>query len=336
MTETKGDDINVLISREGLERHNESRLLEAELLHRLHQIEHFDRFKYDLTRDGEDHAAAAKRLSAERERLRERLRALGGPAGVPKPDPGRAALSFSRQELVAPRLGHAGEGPFAFGSEGCVPLPRPTDGISVVPDRSVTHGEIVTTALGPLGSVTFNGQGPSFEHPALGVDRSSGTERVWLHNWLNVVLFPCVSTASYLTYTFTADVDAELFSEADGMIMAFASLGEAPSASPSSHIDVNIPAGWLLIADLAEPRDFYNGFYGGMFGSLKVERTFEVPAGRTPAVAIVVGFVARLTSGELRLNFERDSGFGFGTGPFAPDAGRVCYRYTPIPIADPG
>ena len=113
------------------------------------------------------------------------------------------------------------------------------------------------------------------------------------------------------------------------MIMSFASVGEAPSASPTSHIDVNIPAGWLLIADLADPSDFYNGSYGFKSGSLSVERTFEVGAGRTPAVAIVVGFVVRLTAGELRLNFERDSGIGF-------DGGQVCFRYTPIPILAPG
>jgi hypothetical protein len=331
MPQTKATTIHDLISPKSIEQDNTRRLLEAELLHRSHQLRHFDRLKYDLTQSGEDHGAAFKRLGTARDQLQDRIRALGE-GGVLTANPARA-LALAQRELVVPRLGLPGEGPFVFGSEGCVALGQPREGVSVVPDRSKTHGEIVTTALGQFGNVNFIGQGPSADKPALGVDSGSG-EFVWLHNWLNVVLFPCTSTASFLTYTFTANLDADLRSDAAGMIMAFVSVGEAPSASPTSQIDVNIPAGWILIADLAEPSDFYNGRYGFKQGSLTVSRTFEVGAGRTPGLAIVVGYVARLTAGELRLNFERDSGFGFGLS--AADAGRVCYRYTPIPILDPG
>jgi hypothetical protein len=330
MKETAARDINELISSKGLEQDSQKRLLEAELLHRSHQIRNFDRFKYALTREGEDHAATFKRLSTARDQLLERLRRLPGTSktGV------RETLASSLSTLVAPRFGQAGEGPFVFGTEGCVALPRATDGISIAPSSSVAHGVIRTTEFGPLGSLSFDGEGPSLEHPALGVDADFGNEHVWLHNWRYVVLFPCVTAASTLTYKFTVNVNAELFSEASGLIMSFVSVGEEPAASPTSNIVVNIGAGWPLIADVEEPVHYsYNGHYGSIPGSVTVQRTFSVGAERTPAVAIVVGFVARLTSGELRLNFERDSGIGFGTG--IGDAGQVCYRYTPSESALP-
>jgi hypothetical protein len=326
MKETAARDINELISSKGLEQDSQKRLLEAELLHRSHQIRNFDRFQYALARKGEDHAATFQRLSTARDELLERLRKL---PGAPRADV-RESLASSLGPLVAPRFGHAGEGPFVFGTQGCVALPRASEGISIAPSSSVAHGVIKTTEFGPLGSLTFDAEDPSHEHPGIGVDADSGDERVWLHSWRYVVLFPCVTAASTLTYKFTVNIDADLISEAAGTIMCFVSLGEDPAASPTSNITVNIDAGWPLVADLETPRDFYNGSYGSMAGSLSVQRTFAVGAERTPAVAIVVGFVARLTSGELRLNFERDSGIGFGSG--SGDAGQVCYRYTPIPV----
>jgi hypothetical protein len=318
MKKTKTKDINGLISSKSVTLDSKKRLLEAEMFQRSHEIRNFDRLKYSLTKEGEDDAAAFKRLSAAREQLLKRIRLLGDSSSRTVAAPVGAHL-----ELTAPRFGHAGEGIFVFGTEGCVALPRASDGISVVPSVSAGHGRIQTTELGPFGNVQFGSDGTEFGY--LEVDGTSLTERVWLHNWLWVVLFPCTSSASYLTYTFTVNVEAQLFSEATGSIMSFVSVGERPSVSPNSGITVNIPAGWPLIAGLDEPSDFYNGSYGFKHGSLEVQRTFAIGAGRTPALAIVVGFVARLTDGRLRLQFEGDSGIGF-------NGGQVCYRYTPIPI----
>src|SRR5262249_20746577 len=141
MKETAARDINELISGKGLEQDSQKRLLEADLLHRSHQIRNFDRFKYALARKGEDHAATFKRLSTARDQLLERLSKLPGPprAGV------RETLASSLGTLVAPRFGHAGEGPFVFGTEGCVALPRASEGISIAPSSSVAHGVIKTT-----------------------------------------------------------------------------------------------------------------------------------------------------------------------------------------------
>jgi len=329
MKKTKPRDINELISSKSLKQDSNVRLLEAEMLHRLYQIRNFDRLKYALTKDGEDHAAAFKRLLAARDQLIERLAILRDPpASLPKTDSERATLTYSHSELVAPRFGHAGEGDFVFGSEGCVAGPRASEGISVVPSSSETHGKIVTTDLTPLGGIGFRSEDKSGQVIGLGFsDIGSGAERVWLQNWRYVVLFPCVSTASFLTYKFNISVFAQIFrSAAEGLIMSFASIGEEASASPTSNIEVDTPVGWPLIADLEEPGPFYSGHYGVIEGSLGVERTLAVGAGRTPAVALVVGFVVRLTTGSLSLTFMRDSGIGIG---------QVCYRYTPIPVLAP-
>ncbi|HKS26756.1 MAG TPA: hypothetical protein VJS44_03005 [Pyrinomonadaceae bacterium] len=321
MKESEAGDINGLISSESLERDNEKRLVEAELLQRSHQLRNFERFKYNLITSGEDYAAAHKRLSAEREKLAESLRALNDAVII---DTGGTFVD-SHHELVAPRLGFPGEGPFVFGTEGCVALPRASDGVSVVPDRSKTFGEIRTTELGPLGSITFRSEDPTGQEIGLGVTSGFEVEQVWLRNWRCVVLFPCTTAESYLNYKFTVNVRANLFSEAGGIIMSFTSIGEEPNASPTSNIVVNTDAGWPLIADLDEASESYNGHYGFKEGSVTVNRTFKVAAGRTPAVAIVVGFVVRLTAGRLRLTFADDSHIGFTNG-------RVCYRYTPVPI----
>jgi hypothetical protein len=329
MKKTKARDINELISSKSVKHDTKVRLLEAEMLHRSHEIQSFDRLRYALTKDGEDHTAAFRRLSTARDQLIERLRILrGSPASVSGNDDARVSLDFPRAELVAPRLGHAGEGAFVFGAEGCVAVPRASEGISVVPSPSLTHGKIVTTLRGPLGNISFTAESPPGESIGLGLrELGTGVEHVWLHNWRYLVLFPCVSTASFLTYKFRVGVMAQLFSgAAQGLIMSFVSVGEAPSASPTSSIEVDTPVGWPLIADLEEHRSTYNGHYGYILDSLNVERTFAVGAGRTPAVAIIVGFVVRLTDGGINLRFMQESGIGIG---------QVCYRYTPIPVLAP-
>jgi hypothetical protein len=315
MKENKTRDINELISDESLKSDSEKRLLEAEVLHRSNQLQNFERFKYELTGKNEDHESAFKRLSAERLQFVEKLRAYPAPAEL-------ATTLASRMELAPARFGHAGEGLFVFGTEGCVAAPRASEGINIAPTNSSRpHGRIKTEELGFLGNISFGSDGTDFG--ALDTTDDSTAEHIWLHNWRYMVLFPCISTASYLTYKFEVNVQAQLFSEADGMIMSFVSIGEAPSASPTTDIPVNIDGGWPLIANLSDPGPAYNGHYGFLNGSVKVERTFSVGAGRTPAIAIVVGFVARLTSGRLRLQFANFSSIGIG---------QVCYRYTPIPV----
>lgn len=330
MKETEAGDINGLISSESLERVNEERLLQAELLHRSHQIRHFDRVKYDLARDGEDHTAAFERLSTAREellgRLRKRRESSDYEAGAG--DEEEASLP-PRLDLVAPRLGHAGEGRFVFGTEGCVAVPRASNGVSVTPGAGGTFGEILTTARSSQGKIFFDsevGKGPGV-----------GSEHVWLRNWRYVVLFPCTTTRSFFTYKFQVHIQANLFSEATGFLMSFVSIGEEPEASPTSNIEVDTDAGWPLVADLSEPRDFYNGHYGFMRGEVTVERTFTVNADRTPAVAIVVGVVVRLTTGSVRLSFPSlgDSTLWIDNGEDSEQIGQVCYRYVPILVADP-
>ena len=330
MEESEARDINDLISIKSLEHHKRRCLLEAELLRLSNQMRHFDRVKYDVTRDGEEHASAFKRLSAAREQLMERLRPLRKPLdGVSAAGLTDATRMVSHQGLVQPRFGRAGEGTFLFGTEGCVAVPRASEGVSVVPGTAGTHGRIVTTGLFPGGGISFNSADPTGEVIGLGLSElGTDVEHVWLQNWRYVVLFPCATSQSTLTYKFEVDIDARLFSESAGTIMSFVSIGEEPSVSPNSNIEVDTPAGWLLVADLDEPSEYYSGYYGRVYGSASVERSFTVGAERTPAVAIVVGFIVRLTSGQLRLSFAGDSGIGVRWG-------RVCYRYTPIPILSP-
>jgi hypothetical protein len=331
MTEYPAESISNLVSQDSLELDSQKRLLEAELYHRTHQIRHFNQLdQANLTAGSKSRAAIYKRLIAARAKTADNLRNVKSPSpehssGIPN-----ILLDFTPSELVAPRLSTIGETGFLFGTEGVVALPRAMDGTSIAPTNPSAHGKIITSQLGPRCEVFFRADGPTDNEFPLGVFPPTETEQIWLHNWKYVVPFPCVPTASYFTYQFTVNIVAQLFTGGPpkGMLMSFVSIGEVPSATPTGSIEVNKDAGWPLIMDFEEPIPYYNGHYGQIPVSLQVERTFAVGANQTPAVAIVVGFVIRLTTGGLRLSFFGDSAIGF------VDCA-VRYRYTPIPVLAP-
>ena len=69
-----------------------------------------------------------------------------------------------------------------------------------------------------------------------------------------------------------------------------------------------------------------------MLGALPVERAFAVGGGKTPAVAIVVGAVGSIASGECAFQF----GSYCHIFPSSNGIIRVLdYRYDPVEIADP-
>ena len=112
-----------------------------------------------------------------------------------------------------------------FGTEGRVVLPRPSNGINVVPSSLQTFGEILTTGSGPLGSISFgsSGRDPSGEFIGLGKKVISETEFIWLRR-AQPRLPRAPPRRLFLTYKFEVNVRVNVFRDAgQGLIMCFAS-----------------------------------------------------------------------------------------------------------------
>ena len=89
------------------------------------------------------------------------------------------------------------------------------------------------------------------------------------------------------------------------------------------------------MADLTQPAFPYNGHYGHLDGQVvTVQRSFVVPAGHVPGVAVVVGVVGALAmmSGFNFTFFESGSDIGIGS---QNAFGRVAYSYEPQIVALP-
>jgi hypothetical protein len=130
------------------------------------------------------------------------------------------------------------------------------------------------------------------------------------------------------------EVEARVFAEvSDSTVMSFVSVAEASNFASGDELDVTHDVGWPLVHDLEEPAPFYNGRYGILFGELPVHRGFNVGGGRTPAVAIAVGVVGSIVSGECRFQFGAYSRLF----PRSNDGitGLLRYRYDPLEVIQP-
>jgi len=76
---------------------------------------------------------------------------------------------------------------------------------------------------------------------------------------------------------------------------------------------VNEDAGWPVVADLTQPvvsesgAIDYNGFFGVLSGETIVQGKFSVLAGNTPAIGVVVGAIALISSGSCLFRFHGGS-----------------------------
>ena len=117
--------------------------------------------------------------------------------------------------------------------------------------------------------------------------------------------------------------------------MSFVSVGETANLTTGSDIVTNIDGGWPLNADLTQPAPEYNGNYGAISGQVTVQRSFMVPGGQVPGVAVVVGAIGALAMGtEVRFFFP---GLGNSQITIGVDRayGRVAYSYEPRLVVGP-
>lgn len=323
------------ISVKGLK---ELKLLEAELLARDAQLRNFTPLRDRLVASGKDANAAYRTIQSRRNDLATQVAKLT-PAPVCLPTtatgplrPGTSLLSLA----IAPSRLITGLGPW-FGSSGSVQIGRAQEGINVIPHGKIaTSGAISTTGRFPDGAITFGGfPNVSFESDTQAFDPNDAY--VWLHNWNYLFFFPPPTQLSTLTYTFEVEAFAEPFRNAGSVtLMSFASIGET-----ANFVGVDIPVttgvGFPLNVDLTQPfsqnGSLWNGLFGTVQGKSIVQRSFDVGAGHTPAVALAVG-VATVQDefSAVNLSFPSSSFISFispsSTRNQAP--GVVDFHYQPI------
>jgi hypothetical protein len=317
----------------------ERKLLEAELLTLDKQIRNFGQLRDRFSAVGGDANAYYRKVQARRLQILKELKGNephSRPVGIAVPripisrrEPSWLAPSTAPHTIVRP--------PWIFGgTSGYVQMAPASEGINVVPPQGQypISGQLETVPGYYPGNVGFTG--------GLSVGPDVGTADVdptinyfWLHNWTYLIPFPAPAVTSLFTYRFYVyAIDDIFFDGVDAMAMSFVSVGETATLSTGNNVVANIDAGWPLMQDLLQPAPLYNGHYGQIDGAVTVQRSFMVPDGHVPGVAIVVGAVGAL-SASARVSF----GFGGQPSGIAIGSdygfGHVAYSYEPEIVAHP-
>jgi hypothetical protein len=316
----------------------ERKLLEAELLSLDMQVRNFGRLRDRLSGAGKDADASYRTIQARRDQIAKKVRPEAGPPTVRDP-----RLPFDRLEEpllalpIAPAKFISELGVFGFGTSGLVQVAPASEGINVVAHgRFPTSGEIKTVAGSFPGIVTFSGRlnvGPD----QISQDQVDPTINFfWFHNWKYLIPFPPPTATSILTYRFDVRALANIFfAGLEATAMSFVSLGETANLTTGNDVVVNIDGGWPLMADLTQPTASYNGHLGSIHGQVTVQRSFRVPRGDVPGVAVVVGAVGALSMmTEVGFSFPGLGDSGISIGSQFP-AGRVAYSYEPEIVVAP-
>jgi hypothetical protein len=320
-----------------IKNHQQRKLLEAELFSLDAQIRNFGRIRDRLSAAGKDGTSFYRDMGARRDQIVAALKQVGSGIFAPKLSEPRTPFPRLDRPLLALPIAPAKfvpkTGIFGFGTSGFVQMAPASEGANDVPPGPAT-GQIVTIDGAPPGAVFFSGDlnfSPQEVSPA---QLDPTINYFWIHNWTYLIPFPPPTVTSLFTYRFDVYALASVYCQGGpAQAMSFVSLGETANLTTGSDIVTNIDGGWPLNADLTQPAPEYNGFYGNIFGHVTVQRSFMVPGGHVPGVAVVVGAIGALALGtEVRFTFTGDSQISIGADGMD---GRVAYSYEPRWVVDP-
>jgi hypothetical protein len=270
----------------------ERQLLRAELSSSNSQLRNFAPIRDRLAAAGGNVNETYRKILSRRDEIEAELQRLR-----PQPLAGRGTRSvpprLDRSLLDLP-LAPAQSlpiGGFGLGFSGYVPIGFATDGIAVTPAHTpggaVTTGSIKTDWLGDRGWVQFSGVLKAGPAPG---PYDPSIKYFWQRNWLFVVPLPVPSWQSLLTYRFNYQVAFSPTVSGDSAFgLGTVSVGEVVDLLPGANVIPITEVAWPVDADLDLPTSRYNGRNGTIFADGIVQRSFHVEAGRTPAVAVVVG-----------------------------------------------
>jgi hypothetical protein len=304
------------------------------------QVRNFGQVRDRLSAAGKDADAYYRNMQARRDQVLAALKKARTETIQPNVNDQRLPPHRHGESLLARTIAPArfisGLG-FGFGTSGFVQTAPASEGINIVGQgKYPTSGEIQTIPGSYPGDVAFGG-GLSVGPDEIPTNQYDPTiNYFWLHNWKYLIPFPPPTVTSHFTYSFQTYVEADVFlNSGPANLMSFVSVGETANLTTGNDVVVNIDAGWPLVADLTQPGPLYNGHYGHIDGQVvTVQRSFIVPAGHVPGVAVVVGVIGALAmmSGFDFTFFESGSDISIGS---QNTTGRVAYSYEPQIVAEP-
>jgi hypothetical protein len=186
-------------------------------------------------------------------------------------------------------------------------LPYMYEGINETPGSNGTEGEIGTAGLF-AGGCAYGGM------PSDGT--SSHTEKWWIHNWRNSIVFPAAPFAGRLYYRFTVDSECHIYSAPvySGSVREFVTIGSTPDLLVSPDDWTNwTTVGWPVDTTLPNSQMHY-------YGGVPVSGSIAVQAGKNAALGFIYGTVVSVASGYVQFLWGN-----FGTRRTVPASTPVDY-----------
>jgi hypothetical protein len=186
-------------------------------------------------------------------------------------------------------------------------LPYMYEGINETPGSNGTDGEIGTDGLF-AGGCGYGG--------TLYDNTSSHTEKWWIHNWRNSIVFPASPFAGRLYYRFTVDSECHIYNAPvySGTVREFVTIGSTPDSLVSPDDWTNwATVGWPVDATLPSSKLNYAG-------AVPVLGSIAVQAGKNAALGFVYGTIVSVASGYVMFSWGN-----FGTRRTVPASTPVDY-----------
>ena len=261
-----------------------------------------------------------RRAEAELDRLAERIRALPSSTQLDAEESERRLellrlvnLSYVPNEIGGRRSDRAvidiGDLLFPW---SVINLPFMYEGINESPSVSGTSGGIETAGL-YAGGLAYAGllEDDNVSPPL--------TEKWWIHNWYNSVIFPAAPFNGRLFYRFTVDSECNIYRAPvfSGSVREFVTVGWTSDAAASDP-----PTDWTtwqsvgLPVDQTLPSNTLN-----LGGSIPVLGSIPVEEGKNAALGFIYGTIVSLASGYLQFLWGN-----FGTRLTLPPATPVGYQ----------
>jgi hypothetical protein len=185
------------------------------------------------------------------------------------------------------------------------------EGIDDVPGVAGTSGGIGTAGL-YAGGLGYGG------NPEDDGTSQPFTEKWWIHNWYNSVVFPAAPYGGRLYYRFTVDSECHIYRAPvySGSVREFVTVGWSSDIASDPLADWTTwqTVGWPV--DETLPSDNLN-----LGGSVPVVGSIPVETGNSAALGFIYGTIVSVASGFVQFLWGN-----FGTRLTLPATASVDYR----------
>jgi hypothetical protein len=281
---------------------DDSPLVSSEILHRVGQARRAEAEIERLAWQMRNVSVADRADAAEASRLRERRDHLLRTAGR---DFALTDVAAQRRDLLVVSISD-----LLFPWQ-VINLPFMYEGIDETPGGAGTSGSIATAGL-YAGGLGYGGM------PEDSGTSQPYTEKWWIHNWYNSVVFPTSPYNGRLYYRFTVDSECHIYDAPvySGSIREFVTIGW------TSDIATNQLADWTTWQTVGWPvnESLPSGSLN-LGGGVPVVGSIPVVGGRSAALGFIYGTIVSVASGYVQFLWGN-----FGTRRTVPPGTTVDYR----------